>query len=47
MGTHLRELNESYPMNTNMIGLSERFASLCFVRNEPIKALEGLTEDQK
>ena len=33
MGTHLRLLGESYPMNTNMTGfrwLSKIFASLCF-----------------
>ena len=33
MGTHLRVLSESYPMNTNMTGfgwLSKIFASLCF-----------------
>ena len=32
MGTHQRVLSESYPMNTNMIGLScfpKDFASLC------------------
>ena len=33
MGTHLRELSESYPMNTDMIGFgwfSKIFASLGF-----------------
>ena len=33
MGTHLRQLRESYPMDTNMIGFrwfSKFFASLCF-----------------
>ena len=30
MGTHLRVLNESYPMNTNMIGL--RWFSFFFLR---------------
>ena len=33
MGTHLRLLSESYPMNTNMIGFgwsSKIFASLSF-----------------
>ena len=34
MGTHLRELSESYPMNINMIGLR------CFSK---ISAFEGLT----
>ena len=32
MGTHLRELSESFPMNTNMTGFrcfSNIFASLC------------------
>ena len=35
MGTHLRVLSESYPMNTNMKGfrwVSKFFASLCFGR---------------
>ena len=38
MGTHLRVLSESYPMNTNMIGFrwfSRIFASLCFGRKVP------------
>ena len=33
MGTHLRVLSESYPMNTNMTGFrgfSKIFASMCF-----------------
>ena len=36
MGTHLRVLSESYPMNTNMTGLrfpSNFFVSLYFGRN--------------
>ena len=35
MGTHLRVLRESYPMNTNMTGFrgfTKSFASLCFGR---------------
>ena len=35
MGTHLKALSESYPMNTNMIGFkcfSKFFESLCFER---------------
>ena len=38
MGTHLRVLSESFPMNTNMtgfIGFSQIFASLCFGLNQP------------
>ena len=44
MGTHLRELAESYPMNTNMTGFrwfSKIFAFLCFGR-KVASALEGL-----
>ena len=44
MGTHLRVLSESYPMNTNMTGFrwfSKLFASLCFVM-KVVFALEGL-----
>ena len=36
MGTHLRVLDESYPVNTNMTGLrgfSKVFAFLCLGRN--------------
>ena len=29
MGTHLKELSESYPMNTNMTGLDGFQKSLC------------------
>ena len=35
MGTHLRALNKSFPMNTNMTGIrwfSKIFASMCFGR---------------
>ena len=42
MGTNLRVLSESYPMNTNMTGVekfSKIFAPLCFGRKV---ALEGL-----
>ena len=38
MGTLLRILSESYPMNTNMTGFgrfSKIFVSLCFVQKEP------------
>ena len=38
MGTHLKVLSESYPVNTNMTGftcLSKIFASLCFGQKEP------------
>ena len=38
MGTHLRVLSESFPMNTNMTGFRwflKIFASLCFVRKYP------------
>ena len=38
MGTHLRVLSESYPMNTNMTGFkwfSKIFASLCFGQMSP------------
>ena len=37
MGTHLRVLRKSYPMNTSMTGLrcfSKIFASFCFEQNE-------------
>ena len=46
MGTHLRVLSESYPMNTNMIGFrwfSKIFASLCFGRTLQASALIGLS----
>ena len=48
MGTHLRVLIESIPMNINMIGLrwfSEIFASLCFWM-KVASALIGLNKDQ-
>ena len=44
MGTHLRELSESYPMNTNMTGfrwLSKILPSLWFWTKAAL-ALEGL-----
>ena len=50
MGTHLKVLRKSYPMNTNMTGFrrfSIIFASLCFRRivvfwTKVASALEGL-----
>ena len=38
LGTHLKVLSSTYPLNTNMTGLrwfSEIFASVCFGRKEP------------
>ena len=49
MGTHLRVLSESYPMNTNMIGFrwfSKIFASLCFGR-KVASASEGLKHSSR
>ena len=49
MGTHLRELSESYLMNTNMTGFiwfSEIFTSLCSDKSI-VSALEGLKEQLK
>ena len=46
MGIHLRELSDSYPMNTNMTGFrwfSKTFASLNFGK-KVASALEGLTK---
>ena len=46
MGTHLRVLGRSYPMNTNMVGFrwfSKIFASLCFNWTKVASALEGLS----
>ena len=43
MGTHLRVLNESYPMSTKMTGFrwfSKIFASLCFGRLEGLYSIE-------
>ena len=38
MGTHMKVLSESFPMNTNMTGFrcfSKIFASLCFGQKKP------------
>ena len=45
MSTHLRELSESYPMNTNMTVFRCFFKNLCnFVFSAKVAlALEGLT----
>ena len=49
MGTHLRVLNESFLMNTNMIGFrwfSKIFASLCFGKKKP-QHWKGLSKSAK
>ena len=45
MGTHLRVLNESYPINTNMTG----FKNLCILVlwTKVTSALEGLSDAQE
>ena len=45
MGTHLRVLSESNPMNTNMTGFPIVFKNLCFLVlwTNAAAALEGLT----
>ena len=44
MGTHLRVLSESYPMNTNMAGFRYVFRNLCVLVlwTKVASALEGI-----
>ena len=44
MGTHLRVLGESYPMNTNMTGVKKVFNFFCIlvIWTKVASALEGL-----
>ena len=44
MGTHLRELSESFPMNTNMTGFRCFSKNICVivVWTKEVSALEGL-----
>ena len=47
MGTHLRVLSESYPMNTNMTGLTSRKCSTVVSNTEYIVAgveMDGYVE---
>ena len=52
MGTHLRVLSESYPMNTNIKGISwfsKIFASLYFGAKvaSALEGLSGIAQDYK
>ena len=46
MGTHLRVLSESFPMNTNMTGLKKNFEETCVLVlwTKIASALEGLSK---
>ena len=44
MGTHLRAISESYPMNTNMTGFRSLRICVPVLRMKVVSALEGLTQ---